>query len=191
MATSASGAAGFSVEKLHFAQKVTVALGRRARVAINRVGVADRRRRTRRRRRPAVGVADRATGCAAGRWLGGRDALGGFEKQRARSLLIILRRLTARAEFRRLMAGGATHFSLFEGPSAEKQRQSLLGRIGRECADRAQSRRLHDRCLRARDHLCADGRFRRRAPCVRRPAAGCHLRRVRRHRSATATRLID
>jgi phage gpG-like protein len=57
--------------------------------------------------------------------------LGGFEKQRARSLLAIQRRLTTVAEFRRILLGGSDEATLFEGPSAEKQQKSLAGRIGR------------------------------------------------------------
>ncbi|HZU84107.1 MAG TPA: phage virion morphogenesis protein [Polyangiaceae bacterium] len=57
--------------------------------------------------------------------------LGGLDRQRARSMLAVQRRVTTLAEFRRIMAGGSASASLFEGRTAEKQRQSLAGRIGR------------------------------------------------------------
>jgi phage gpG-like protein len=68
-----------------------------------------------------------------GRRFGALDqfGLGGQEKQRARSLLAIQRRVTTLAEFRRILHGGTPEASLFEGKAAEKQRQSLVGRIGR------------------------------------------------------------
>jgi phage gpG-like protein len=68
-----------------------------------------------------------------GRRFGALDqlGLGGLENQRARSVLAIQRRVTTLAEFRRILQGGSAEATLFEGRSAEKQRQSLVGRIGR------------------------------------------------------------
>ena len=57
--------------------------------------------------------------------------LGGLEKQRAKSMRAIQRRVTTLAEFRRIARGGTAEDTLFEGRTAEKQRASLAGRIGR------------------------------------------------------------
>ncbi len=67
--------------------------------------------------------------------------LGGLEKERAVSMRAVQRRITTRAEFRRLMAGGSTEATLFEGASAEKQKASLAGRMGR-ARDRAGEKML-------------------------------------------------
>jgi phage gpG-like protein len=61
----------------------------------------------------------------------GQLGLGGLGTQRAVSMRAVQRRITTRAEFRRLMAGGSSEATLFEGASAEKQKASLAGRVGR------------------------------------------------------------